>query len=171
MSSLPKGSEKIFPRLVQRLPASSQSGHTTKDAMTESPSRYGGIAAVFVFGIGLLALGRIWTGIGVLVFGALAMAIVLSPSASSKALFAAVGALILSGVLAYKAAYNEVSGTATYHRGFGRQGRSEQVTREAAPDKFREATNFLWAGSILSVLGAVIGFRFSRKLDDCSTDF
>ena len=139
--------------------------------MTESPSRYGGIAAVLVFGIGLLAVGKTWVGVGVLVFGAMAMAIALSPSASGKALFTAIGALVLSGVFGYKAASNEVSGTAIYHHGVGRRSRSEQVTREASPAKFREATNFLWAGSIVCVLGGAIAFHFSRKLDDCAADF
>ena len=139
--------------------------------MTESPSRYGGIAAVLVFGIGLLAVGKTWAGVGVLAFGAIAMAIALSPSASGKALFGAIGALVLSGVLGYQAASNEVCGTATYHHGFGRGSRSEQVTREASPAKFREATNFLWVGSIICVLGGGIAFRFSRKLDDCAADF
>jgi hypothetical protein len=139
--------------------------------MTESPSRYGGIAAVLVLGIGLLAVGKTWAGVGVLVFGALAMAIALSPSASGKALFAAIGALVLSGVLACQAASNEIGGTATYHHGFGRRSRSEQVTREASPAKFREATNFLWAGSILCVLAGAIAFGFSRKLDDSAADF
>ena len=142
-----------------------------KGDMTESPSRYGVIAAVLVFGIGLLAVGKTWAGVGVLVLGTLAMAIALSPSASGKALFAAIGALVLSGVLGYQAASNEVSGTATYHHGFGRGSRSEEVTREASPVKFREATNFLWAGSILCALGGAIGLGLSRKLDDCATDF
>ena len=142
-----------------------------KGDMTESPSRYGGIAAVLVFGIGLLALGKTWPGVGVLVFGGIAMAIALSPSASGKALFAAIGVLVLSGVLGYQAAFNEISGTATYHHGFGRRSRPEQVTREAWPTKFREATNLLWAGSIICVVGGVIAFRYSRKVDDCAADF
>jgi hypothetical protein len=139
--------------------------------VTEIPSRYGGIAAVLVFGIGLLAVGKTLAGVGVLVFGVIAMAIALSPSASGKALFAAIGALVLSGVLGYQAASNEVRGTATYHHGFGRGSRSEQVTREASPAKFREATNLLWAGSIVCVMGGAIAFRFYRKLDDCAADF
>jgi hypothetical protein len=146
-------------------------GSAKNGVMTESPSRYGGIAAVLVFGIGLRAVGKTSAGVGVLVFGAIAMAIALSPGGSGKALFAAIGALLLSGVLGYQAAYNEATGTATYHRGFGRGSRSEQVTREASPDKFREATNFLWAGSIICVLGGAIAFGFSRKLDNCAADF
>jgi hypothetical protein len=139
--------------------------------MTEGPSRYGGIAAVLVLGIGLLAVGKMWAGIGVLVFGSIAMAIALSPSASGKALFAVIGFVILSGVLGVRAASNEISGNAIYHHGFGRRSRSEQVTRDISPAKFREATNFLWAGSIICVLAGAIAFRFSRKLDDCAADF
>jgi hypothetical protein len=101
--------------------------------MSESPSRYGGIAAVVVFGIGLLAVCKPWAGLGVLAFGAIAMAIALSPSASGKALFAGIGALLLSGVLGFQAASNEVSGIATSHHGLGRGSRSEEVTREASP--------------------------------------
>jgi hypothetical protein len=33
---------------------------TGDHAMTESPSRYAGIAAVLVLGIGLLAVGKMW---------------------------------------------------------------------------------------------------------------
>ena len=139
--------------------------------MTESPSRYGGIAAVLVFGIGLLAVGKTWAGVGVLVLGTLALAIAVSPSASGKAFFVGIGAVVLSGVLGYRAASNEVSGTATYHHGLGRGSWSEQVTRGASPAKFREATNFLWAGSIFCVLGGALAFGFSRKLDDCASDF
>ena len=134
--------------------------------MKESPSRYGGIAAVLVFGIGLLAIGKIWVGVGVLAIGALVMAIALSPTAAGKALFVAIGALALCGVLAYNAASNEITGQATYHHGLGRGSRSEPVTREASPAKFREATNLLWGWSILSLLAGAVAFTLSRKFDD-----
>lgn len=126
---------------------------------------------MLVFGIGLLAVGRTATGVCVLVCGVVAMAIALSPSASGKALFVAIGALILGGVLGYQAVSNELSGTATYHRGGGRGSRSEQVTREGSPTKFREATNLLWGGSLLCVLGGSAAFILSRKLDDSASDF
>jgi hypothetical protein len=136
--------------------------------MTGSPSRYGGIAAVLVLGIGLLATGRTWGGIAVLAFGLLLLAFVLCPSASGRALLAAIGALLLSGLLAWQAAHNELTGTATYSRG---RYHHEFVTREQAPAKFREATNFLWAGSIFAFLVAGMAFTFSRKLQDSATDF
>ena len=139
--------------------------------MTESPSRYGGIAAVFVLGIGLLAVGKTWAGVGVLIFGTLAMAIALSSSASAKAFFLSVGALILGLVLGYYAASKEVTGTAIYHQGFGRVSRSERVTREVSAAKFREATNFLWAGSIFAVAVAAIAFSLSCKIDSCEGEF
>jgi len=46
----------------------------------ESPSQYGGFAAVLVFCIRLLAICKTWVGIGVLIFGVLVMAIGLSSS-------------------------------------------------------------------------------------------
>jgi hypothetical protein len=165
------GNGKLTCKEMGSLPDESQLGCTTKGTMTESPARYGGIAAVLVFGIGLLAVGKTWAGLGVLVIGATAMAMALSSSASGKALFAAIGAVVLGGVLGCQAASNEVSGTAIYHHGFGRRSRSELVTREVSPAKFREATNVLWAGSIICVLGGAIAFGFSRKLDDCAADF
>jgi hypothetical protein len=113
--------------------------------MLGSSSRYGGNAAVFVFGIGLLATGKRWAGVGILVFGVLAITTALLNSGSVKVLLVAIGAFLLSGVLGYKAASNEVNGTATYHTSLGLRGdRTEHGTREVSPDKFREATNFLW---------------------------
>ncbi len=139
--------------------------------MNGSPSRYGGIAAVLIFGIGLLAVGKTLAGVSVLVCGAVAMAVALSESTSAKALFVAIGALILGGLLGYQAISNEVTGTATYRHGFGRGSWSEQVTRDNSPVKFRQATNLLWAGSMLCVLAGSVAFILSRKLDDWATDF
>jgi len=133
----------------------------------ESPSQYGGFAAVLVFGIGLLAIGKTWAGIGVLIFGVLAMAIALSSSGSSKALFVSVGAIILGGVLAYDAVSNELTGTAIYHESkpFRKGWTSEPVTRKDWPGKFRTATNYLWAGTIICLTVGVVAFSFARKLD------
>jgi hypothetical protein len=139
--------------------------------MTENPSRYGGVAAVLVFGIGLLAVGKTRAGVGVLVLGIFAMLVVLAPSASGKALFSAIGAMIISGFLGYQAVSNEVNGKATYHRMMGRSSRFEEVTREASPAKFRAATNVVWAGSILSLLTGAVAFSFYRKLDGPADDF
>lgn len=121
---------------------------------------------MLVFAIGLLAMGKIWVGLGVLVFGLLASVIAMSPNPATKALAGSVGAIILTVVLGYHAASNEINGTATYHHGFGRHTRSEPVTRESAPAKFREATNLLWAGSIFSIVGAAAAFYLARKLHD-----
>ena len=135
--------------------------------MKQSPSQYGGFAAVLVLGIGLLAIGRTWTGIGTLVFGVLAMAIALSSSASTKALFVSVGAIILGGVLAHHALSNELTGTATYHESkpFQRGWTSEPVTRKDSPGKFRAATNYLWTGTSICLTAGVVAFKFARKLD------
>src|ERR1039457_7210779 len=97
--------------------------------MRESPSKYGGIAAVLVLGTGLLIVGfnlppeqharaveMRWTGAYISVFGLLFMAIALSGSAALKALFVAVVATICCGTFIYLATSNEIAGTATYHR-------------------------------------------------------
>lgn len=137
--------------------------------MKESLSQYGGIAAVLVLGIGFLAVGKAGPWLGVLFFIVLGMAIVLAPTASGKALFVAIGALICAGFLAWQAASNELSGTAIY-RGVGRGSRVELVTRQLSPAKFREATNFLWAGSIVALFAGVVAFNLYRKLDDYTDD-
>ncbi len=134
--------------------------------MNNSPSRYGGIAAVMVFGIGLLALGRTWAGVAVLGFGVLVMTIALAPSLAARLAFLAIGALICSGVLAFKAASNEITGKATYCDIFTRHSHAEPVTRQDSPTKFRRATNVLWVGAILCVLGGVWAFSVARRLDD-----
>ena len=137
-----------------------------KGAMRGTPLRYGGIAAVLLWGIGLLAVGRTGFGVGALALGVLAMAIATSPSPSGKGLFLSVGALILSGVLGYRAASNEITGTATCYPSGWKP--AERVIRENSPAKFREATNFLWAGSIVCAVAGIVIFRLSRKLDDCA---
>ena len=133
--------------------------------MTESPSRYGGIAAVLVFGIGLVAVGKTLAGLCAILLGIVAMGVLLARTSSGKARCAAVGALMLSGLLAFEAASNEFSGTATYHRGFGRGSRSEAVTIQSSPAKFRAATNLLWAWSVGSFLVGAGVFAISRRLD------
>lgn len=121
---------------------------------------------MLVFGIGLIATGRTGAGISVLGGGLLAMAIALSPSSAGRALLAAIGALVVSGVLAYHAITNEFTGEATYLHGFGRGSWSERVTKDSSPAKFREATNLLWTGSILVLATAIGLFTLRRKLDD-----
>ena len=128
---------------------------------------------MLLLGIGLLATGKMWAGLSVLVIGTLAMAVVLSPTKAGKIFFVALGLLLGSGGLAFQAASNEITGKATYyHPGVGRNFvRSESVTKETSPAKFRDASNLLWGGSILGLLAGVAFLRLSRKLDDCTDDF
>ena len=80
------------------------------------------------------------------------------------ALVVGIGAFIAFAVLGYKAVSNEITGTALYQR-YQRASR-ELVTRESAPEKFRWATNFLWATSGFCLLVSAGGFLFFRKLDE-----
>jgi|SRR6516164_1713100 hypothetical protein len=137
--------------------------------MTEGPSKYAGFAAVMVFGVGLLLVGKVWSGLGVLGFAGLLMALAILPTASAKLLSLAVGALICGGVFAYVAASNEITGTTTYQPGI--RGRSVTVTRQEAPEKFREVTNFRWGMTGFFLLASVAGFVLCRKLGDYSGDY
>jgi hypothetical protein len=136
--------------------------------MIESPSKYGGFAAVMVFGLGLLIVGKTGAGLSVLGFGICVMAITLSPTAAGKSIAVAIGSLICGGVFAYHAASNEFTGKATYQPGI--RGSSVAVTREDSPSKFREVTNFRWGVSGFCLAVSVVSFIFYRKLDDCSED-
>jgi hypothetical protein len=133
--------------------------------VNDSPSRYGGIAAVFVLAIGLMAVGRAAAGIGVLSFGILAMAMMLCPSGSGKILFAGIGAVMLGAVFAYNATSNEITGTAIYLRPIRKGWTSVSVTRESSPAKFREATNYLWVGTLLCMVGGFVAFNLYRKVE------
>ena len=95
----------------------------------------------------------------------------LSPgSVGWRAILVAIGALIFGGILAYHALSNEVTGMATYRTYGGRIGRgtvrSEKVTREDSPLKFREATNFIWGLSGFCLVVSVASFWFYRKIDE-----
>ncbi len=84
------------------------------------------------------------------------------------ALLVAAVAVVVGGVIVYRAAHNEFTGTATYHRPTGfKSWTAEAVTRESAPAKFRSATNSLWVLSVACLSVSAIGFTFFRKLDDC----
>lgn len=128
---------------------------------------------MIVFGIGLMAVGKAWMGVSVLGLGVLAMGFVLSSTAAGKAFFVAIGAMLFSGVMAYHALSNEITGTAVYHEPipFSKGWTSEPVTRGDSPAKFRQATNFFWAGSIFALLAGAVAFKFYRKLEDCADDF
>ena len=128
-----------------------------------SPSQYAGIAAVFVFGTGLLIVGHTWSGIQVLGAGTFALSLALSPTASGKALVTAIAALISGAVLVYQAASNEMTGRATYYHWQARHNWAEPVTRQDSPSKFREAANLKWGLGIFCALVSAGGFIFYRK--------
>ena len=123
-------------------------------------------------GIALLAVGKTGAGVAALALGGFVLAIALASSLSRKLLFASFGALFLGGFLGYEALSNEMAGTAEYSRWLDRRSKTELVTREASPEKFREATNYLWGGSLLGVVVAAAAFRFSRRSEDAdAADF
>jgi len=133
--------------------------------MNANPTKYGGPVAVIVFGVGLLIIGDTLRGLAVLGAGILVLAVVWAPTLSSRTFFLALGALVCSAIFAYRAASNEISGTAKYLPGI--RGRSITVTRADSPAKFREVTNQDWAvGGCCLIVGS-IGLMYCRKLDDC----
>jgi hypothetical protein len=136
-----------------------------------NPSRYAGLAAVFVFGVGLLIVGQTWAAICVLGLGVFALALAVAPTDSGKALVVAIAALICCAVLVFHAASNEITGRATYHqRPFSRGDRTEAVTRETAPAKFRSATNLIWGLGVGGALVSIAAFVYYRKAE-ASDDF
>ena len=145
--------------------------------MNDSPSKYGGLAAVFVFGVGLLIVGfnlpaerhaqavsMRWTGVFVLTLGLLAMMI--QAGWISKALAVSIAATICTSALFFSAARSEITGSAVYHHNFlTRHGWREQVTRQEKPEMFREATNVRWALSIVCAAVSVGSFMVYRKTE------
>jgi len=146
--------------------------------MNDSPSKYGGLAAVFVLGTGLLIVGfnlpaerqaqavsMRWAGAFVLAFGVFAMMI--QAGWISRALVVAVAAAICTAALVFSAARSEITGRATYHHNFlKRYGRrTELVTRQEKPEMFREATNVRWALSIVCGAVSIGSFVFYRKTE------
>ena len=87
------------------------------------------------------------------------------------ALVLGIGAIVFSGVAAYRAISYEVAGRAIYRSGLGRTSSREPVTRGESPSKFREATNIMWATSGFPLVVGAVGFAFYRKIDDCSDDY
>ena len=143
-----------------------------------SPSNYGGIAAVFVLGVGLLIVGFSlpvarhehavllrWAGACVLALGILVM--MMQAGWLSRALVASVVASICSVALIFSAARSEITGVAIYHHNFlSRHGwRTEAVTRQERPEMFREATNVRWALSMVCALVGFGSFMFYRKTE------
>jgi hypothetical protein len=133
--------------------------------MNGNPSKYAGPVAVIVFGAGLLIIGDTLRGLAVLGVGILALAVFWTPTFASRTFFLAIGALLCSGAFAYRAASNEISGTAKYLPGI--RGKSITITRADSPAKFRELTNQNWAiGGCCLIVGG-LGLIYGRKLDDC----
>jgi hypothetical protein len=134
--------------------------------MSQSPSRYAGIAAVAVLGVGLLMAGKTLAGAAVLGFIAFVVALALSPDSSARFLIGTIGAIICGSFFAYQAGANEITGRAVYHHGYGRSSWPEPVTREESPAKFREATNLKWTLSIFCLGIGTVTFLFHRRLED-----
>ena len=150
--------------------------------MNDSPSKYGGLAAVFVFGVGLLIVGfslpaerhaqavsMRWGGALVMAFGAIV--IMVQTGRLSGALVVSVVATICATALVLSAARSEITGRTVYHHHFlMRHGwRTEAVTRQEKPEMFREATNARWALSLVCAGVSVGSFVFYRKTEyeDC----
>ena len=153
------------------------------DPMNDSPSKYGGLAAVFVFGVGLLIVGfslpaerhaqavsMRWGGALVLVFG---IVVIMTQAGSlNRALVLSVFATTCSVALVFSAARSEITGRAVYHHRFlSRSGwRTEAVSRQEKPEMFREATNVRWALSIVCAGVGIGSFVFYRKTEYDGTD-
>lgn len=146
--------------------------------MTDSPSKYGGVATTFVFGVGLLIVGfslpvekhdqavsMRWGGALVLAFGV--VTIMIQAGRLSAALAASVVVTICTVALVFSAARSEITGGAVYHHNFlmRRGWRTEPVTRQEKPEMFREATNVRWGLSILCAATSIGSFWFYRKSD------
>ncbi len=146
--------------------------------MNDSPSKYGGLAALFVFGVGFLIVGfslpaerhpqavsMRWGGALVLAFGV--VVIMVQTGWLSRALAASVIAAICAVALGYSAARSEITGTAVYHHHFlmRYRWRTEAVTRQEKPEMFREATNVRWALSTVCAAVSIGSFVFYRKTE------
>ncbi len=78
-----------------------------------------------------------------------------------------IAGILVSGFMAYQAAFNEITGEAVYHKPTGvRRSVPVHITRDSDPATFRKVTNFRWAISVLSLGVAIIGVRLYHKLDD-----
>src|SRR5215212_5175026 len=97
--------------------------------MIEGISKYGGLAAVFVFGTGLLIVGfnlpverhaqavsMRWAGAFALAFGVLAM--IIQAGWISRALVVSVLGAICAAALVFSAAHSEITGRTVYHHNF-----------------------------------------------------
>jgi hypothetical protein len=137
--------------------------------MSETPSRYGPIVVAVVFGIAIGALflmtGKMLSGLFIWSLVAIVVALTLSPDTSTRFLIATITAVIYGGTFAYFAESSEISGKAVYYHSYGRVVVGQPVTREESPAKFREATNYKWASSIVCLGIGTVTFMFRRKSD------
>ncbi len=135
-------------------------------AMADERANYAGLAAAAVLLVGLLIVGNTATRIGVSGVIIFVVALVVVPTGSLRFVVVAIGVAVCSAWVAYKAASCELTGKATYCTGRGRWGlRTEEVTREASPVKFRQAANNTWAGSLFLALVSAGCFMFRWKLE------
>jgi hypothetical protein len=139
--------------------------------MSKKPTRFGPYIIGVLFGIvtGSLFLmtGRILAGLSMWSLVALFLAYALPRRLSTRLLGVTIAAIIYSGAFAYFAASSEISGKAVYyHQLFSRGPRGEPVTRESSPVKFREATDYKWAASVVCLGIGAVAFLSRRKSDN-----
>ena len=127
---------------------------------------YVGCAAGMVLGVGLIAIGGTWIGLAIILYAGIMLGISISPTQAGKAFFISLGAIICAAVFTYNAASNEFTGKATYIEILGRHMRTELVARASSPEKFRQATNLLWAGGICAFGVAAVSFIYYRRSDE-----
>jgi hypothetical protein len=141
--------------------------------MSETPSRYGPIIVAVLFGIVMGALflmtGKILSGLFIWSLVALVIAHALSPDVSMSLLIATIAAVVYSGAFVYFAASSEITGKAIYYHSYGRVIVGEPVTRESSPVKFREATNYKWAASVVCLGIGTVTFLSHRKSDSADS--
>jgi type IV secretory pathway VirB2 component (pilin) len=139
--------------------------------VTDDRSNYAGLAAGAVFLVGLLIVGNATTRITVVAVIAFGIALAVARSRSQRFLIWAFAVAVCSTLVAYKAICFEVRGTATYFNGHGRWNmRTELVTREASPAKFRQAIQETWAASLFLAMFSALLFTFHRKLWNAEHD-
>jgi len=131
--------------------------------MKSVASQYAGVAAAFVFGIGLLMIGKTMGGIVFLGISVYWLGMMLCSEWSTRALLTAIAAIVWGGYLAWQATSYEITGKAVYWHLVGRVMRGEPVTREDSPAKFRIATNTKWALSIVCSGVSIYMFMIYRK--------
>ena len=141
--------------------------------MNHSPSKYAGLAAAAVFGVGLMILAlnlpaerRPQTGALAFMMLFLLFAILLRTGWFNRALVVSLAAMICCVALVFSASRSEITGTTVYyHRFLMKRGWTEAVTRQQKPDMFREATNVRWTLSVLFAAVSVGSFVLYQKLE------